>query len=136
MILNQNNFVEGKSDTTKHKDYGKVPDYIKKYELEREIKNKGFNIGIEALKNKINEKDSNINNNNNSSIVNNVINKIFENEECIIYDNLLMNICQQMNISNTDDEKINQIKKEIDENCILIKMLELKEKEGQRSINL
>ena len=84
-------------------------------------KNKGFNIGIDALKNKINEKDSNINNNNNSNVVNNVINKIFENEECIIYVDLLMNICQQMNISNTDEEKINQIKKEIDENCILIK---------------
>ena len=29
--------VEVKNDT-KHKDYGKVPDYIKKYELEREMK--------------------------------------------------------------------------------------------------
>ena len=81
-------------------------------------KNRGFNTGIEALKNKINEKESNISNN--SSIVNNVINKIFENEEFFVYDDLLMNICEQMNIINTDKEKINQIKKEIDENCLLI----------------
>ena len=82
-------------------------------------RNKGFNTGIEALKDKINEKE--YKNNNNSTIVNNVINNIFENEECLIYDDLLMTICQQMNISNTDEEKINQIKKEINENCILIK---------------
>ena len=94
-------------------------------------KNKGFNTGIEALKNKISEKESNISNN--SSIVNNVINKIFENEECFVYNDLLMNICGQMNIINTDKEKINQIKKEIDENCILIKQKYcfLKDKESE-----
>ena len=94
-------------------------------------KNKGFNTGIEALKNKINEKEINISNN--SSIVNNVINKIFENEECFVYNDLLMNICEQMNIINTDKEKINQIKKEIDENCILIKQKYcfLKDKESE-----
>lgn len=81
-------------------------------------KAKGFNTGIEAIKNRINEKNLD---NNNSSILNNVINNIFENEECITYDDLLVNICQRMNISNTDDEKMNQIKKEIQENCILIK---------------
>jgi len=94
-------------------------------------KNKGFNTGIEALKNKINEKETNLSNN--SSIVNNVINKIFENEECFVYDDLLTNICGQMNIINTDKEKINQIKKEIDENCILIKQKYcfLKDKESE-----
>ena len=35
-IPTKTKFVEEKSDA-KHKDYGKVPDYIKKYELEREI---------------------------------------------------------------------------------------------------
>ena len=34
-IPTKNKFIEEKSDA-KHKDYGKVPDYIKKYELERE----------------------------------------------------------------------------------------------------
>ena len=36
-ITNKNKFIEEKNDA-KHKNYGKVPDYIKKYELEREIK--------------------------------------------------------------------------------------------------
>ena len=36
-IPTKNKFIEEKSDA-KHKDYGKVPDYIKKYELEREIR--------------------------------------------------------------------------------------------------
>ena len=36
-IPTKNKFIEEKNDA-KHKDYGKVPDYIKKYELEREIK--------------------------------------------------------------------------------------------------
>ena len=66
-------------------------------------------------------KKNNSNNNNNSSIIKDVINNIFENEECFVYHDLLMIICQQMNISNTDDEKVNLIKKMIDENCILIK---------------
>ena len=34
-VPNKNKFVEEKNDA-KHKDYGKVPDYIKKYEIERE----------------------------------------------------------------------------------------------------
>ena len=65
--------------------------------------------------------------------MNNVINKIFENEECFVYNDLLMNICGQMNIINTNKEKINQIKKEIDENCILIKQKYcfLKDKESE-----
>ena len=36
-IPTKNKLVEVKNDT-KHKDYGKVPDYIKKYELEREMR--------------------------------------------------------------------------------------------------
>ena len=36
-VPSKNKFIEEKNDT-KHKDYGKVPDYIKKYEIEREQK--------------------------------------------------------------------------------------------------
>ena len=36
-VPTKNKFVEEKNDA-KHKDYGKVPNYIKKYEMEREIK--------------------------------------------------------------------------------------------------
>ena len=81
-------------------------------------KSRGFNSGLDVIKNK--DKDI-IKTDNNYGIVNNVINNIFENEECIEYDNLLMNICQKMSIPITEQEKINQIKKEIEENCILIK---------------
>ena len=97
-----------------------IEEKVKEVKRSSSKKSKGFNTGIEALKNKINEKN-NSNNNNNSSIIKDVINNIFENEECFVYDDLLMIICQQMNISNTDDEKVNLIKKMIDENCILIK---------------
>ena len=97
-----------------------IEEKVKEVKRSSSKKTKGFNTGIEALKNKINEKN-NSNNNNNSSIIKDVINNIFENEECFVYDDLLMIICQQMNISNTDDEKVNLIKKMIDENCILIK---------------
>ena len=81
-------------------------------------KSRGFNSGLDIVKNI--DKD-NIKSDGNYGIVNNIINNIFENEECIDYDNLLMNICQKMDISITDQDKINQIKKEIEENCILIK---------------
>ena len=81
-------------------------------------KSRGFNSGLDVIKNK--DKDI-IKTDNNYGIINNVINNIFENEECIEYDNLLMNICQKMSIPITEQEKINQIKKEIEENCILIK---------------
>ena len=81
-------------------------------------KSREFNSGLDVIKNK--DKDI-IKTDNNYGIVNNVINNIFENEECIEYDNLLMNICQKMSIPITEQEKINQIKKEIEENCILIK---------------
>ena len=80
-------------------------------------KTRGFSSGIDVIKNK----DNDIKTNSNYGILNNVINTIFENEECIVYDNLLMNICQKMDLQITDQEKINQIKQEIKENCILIK---------------
>ena len=41
---------EPKTTNNKHKDYGKVPDYIKKYELEREIKKEEIKRQEEAAK--------------------------------------------------------------------------------------
>jgi len=58
-------------------------------------KSRGFNSGLDVIKNI--DKD-NIKSDGNYGIVNNIINNIFENEECIEYDNLLMNICQKMGI--------------------------------------
>ena len=92
-------------------------------------KTRGFNSGIDAIKNK----DNDINTNDNYGVINNIINNIFESEECIVYDDLLMNICQNMDIPLSNGEKINQIKKEIEENCILIKQKYcfLKDKESE-----
>ena len=88
-----------------------------KEEKKSSKKPRGFSHSIDSIRN--NEKE--IKSDNNYSVMNNVINSIFENNDCISYDDLLVNICQKMKISNTDDEKINRVKKEIEENCILIK---------------
>ena len=88
-----------------------------KEEKKSSKKPRGFSHSIDSIRN--NEKE--IKSDNNYSVMNNVINSIFENNDCISYDDLLMSICQKMKISNTDDEKINRVKKEIEENCILIK---------------
>ena len=78
---------------------------------------KGFNNEIDINKNENKEKH------NNNSIVGNIINLIFgnQNEEFLIFDDLLLNICQRMDISIKNEDKIEQIKKEIKDNCILIK---------------
>ena len=124
LALYKNNFsnslLESVKEENNEDDKMIIEEKVKEAKKSSSKKAKGFNSGIEVLKNKINEKD-NLKNNNNSSVVKNVINNIFEDENCFVYDDLLVIICQQMNISNTDDEKVNQIKKMIDENCILIK---------------
>ena len=75
-------------------------------------KKRGFNSGLGIIKN--NEENGN-------GIVKNIIINVFGDNECLLYDNLLVNICQKMKISNDDEEKINQIKKEIEDNCIIVK---------------
>ena len=124
LALYKNNFSNSMLESVKEEnnedDKMIIEEKVKEVKKSSSKKAKGFNSGIEVLKNKIYEKD-NLKNNNNSSVVKNVINNIFEDENCFVYDDLLVIICQQMNISNTDDEKVNQIKKMIDENCILIK---------------
>jgi len=123
LALYKNNFsnslLESVKEENNEDDKMIIEEKVKEVKKSSSKKTKGFNSGIEVLKNKINEKD--LKNSNNSSVVKNVINNIFEDVDCFVYDDLLMIICQQMNISNTDDEKVNQIKKMIDENCILIK---------------
>ena len=119
-LYKNNSFLGSVKEENNEEENMIIEEKVKEVKRSSSKKTKGFNTGIEALKNKINEKN-NSNNSNNSSIIKDVINNIFENEECFVYHDLLMIICQQMNISNTDDEKVNLIKKMIDENCILIK---------------
>ena len=111
LSLYKNNFSNSYLENVKEEE----EDIIKK-EKKSTKKSKGFNSGIDAIKKVNNEKKVE-----NSGIVRNIINKIFENEECLIYDELLMKIIQNMNITENDKEKIEQIKKEIEANCILIK---------------
>lgn len=94
-------------------------------ENEKEIKKsnkkvRGFNSGIDVIKNNNNEKKIKKGDNGNG-IVYNIINNIYGDNECLYYDILLENICQKMNIFKDDKERISQIKNEIDENCIIVK---------------
>ncbi len=83
-------------------------------------KSKGFNSGIDAIRNSNNEKNSKKIENGNG-FVSSIINGIYEDVECLYYDKLLEKICQNMNISKDDEENVEKIKKEIEENCIIVK---------------
>ena len=120
LALYKNNFSNSIIESVKeekNEDENIIIEEKTKEEKKSSKKPRGFSHNIDSIRN--NEKE--IKSDNNYSVMNNVINSIFENNDCISYDDLLVNICQKMKISNTDDEKINRVKKEIEENCILIK---------------
>ena len=120
LALYKNNFSNSIIESVKeekNEDENIIIEEKTKEEKKSSKKPRGFSHSIDSIRN--NEKE--IKSDNNYSVMNNVINSIFENNDCISYDDLLVNICQKMKISNTDDEKINRVKKEIEENCILIK---------------
>ena len=120
LALYKNNFSNSIIESVKeekNEDENIIIEEKTKEEKKSSKKPRGFSHSIDSIRN--NEKE--IKSDNNYSVMNNVINRIFENNDCISYDDLLVNICQKMKISNTDDEKINRVKKEIEENCILIK---------------
>ena len=120
LALYKNNFSNSIIESVKeekNEDENIIIESKTKEEKKSSKKPRGFSHSIDSIRN--NEKE--IKSDNNYSVMNNVINSIFENNDCISYDDLLVNICQKMKISNTDDEKINRVKKEIEENCILIK---------------
>ena len=119
----QNNFSKESFGEIKNEEEKMV---IEK-ENEKEVENKkdkkvrGFVSGLEAIKNITQEKQSSKKESSNG-IIYNMINNIFEEEnEAIYFDNLLENICKQMNISKDDNEKINQIVNGINESCIIVK---------------
>ena len=120
LALYKNNFSNSIIESVKeekNEDENIIIEEKTKEEKKSSKKPRGFSHSIDSIRN--NEKE--IKSDNNYSVMNNVINSIFENNDCISYDDLLVNICQKMKISNTDDEKINRVKKEIEDNCILIK---------------
>lgn len=84
-------------------------------EEEKHNKKRGFSSGIDIIKNKEKEGSGN-------GILANIINNIFEGNECLFYDDLLFNIFTKMNITQiNDEERIRQINKEIEDNCIIVK---------------
>ena len=85
-------------------------------ENKKNKKGKGFSSGLDAIKN---NSDKKVNKGGNG-IVHNIIINLFGDNECLFYDHLLNDICQKMNISKNDEDKINQIKNEIEESCILV----------------
>jgi hypothetical protein len=87
---------------------------IEEEEEEKQNKKRGFSSGYDIIKS--NEKEGSGN-----GIITNIINNIFEGHECLFYDDLLLNICSKMNIAKNDEEKIRQIKKGIEDNCIIVK---------------
>ena len=120
LALYKNNFSNSIIESVKeekNEDENIIIEEKTKEEKKSSKKPRGFSHSIDSIRN--NEKE--IKSDKNYSVMNNVINSIFENNDCISYDDLLVNICQKMKISNIDDEKINRVKKEIEENCILIK---------------
>ena len=132
LTLYKNNFSNSYLDSVKE-EKNEVDNIIVEEKIKEGKKSskkaRGFNSGIDVIKNK----DNDIKTNDNYGVINNIINNIFESEECIVYDDLLTNICQNMDIPLSNEEKINQIKKEIEENCILIKQKYcfLKDKESE-----
>jgi hypothetical protein len=81
---------------------------------EKQNKKRGFSSGIDIIKTNQTEGSGN-------GIVANIINNIFEGNECLFYDDLLLNIYNKINIAKNDEQKIAQIKKEIKDNCIIVK---------------
>lgn len=122
LSLYKNNFSKESiiENNNEYKDKDEDDNMIVEKDLEKDNKKnkkKGFNAGIETLKSdKKSTKGAKEN-----GIVYNIINNLFEDNECFFYDTLLNSICQKMNINKNDEERIKQIKKVIEDNCILVK---------------
>ena len=96
-----------------------IEEEIEKQKDQKSKKVRGFNSGLESIKSKKSEKSTK--GEKGDGIVHNIINKLFEEKECIYYDNLLNGSCKKMNISSKDEEKVNQIKNDIEEKCFVVK---------------
>ena len=94
------------------------PESEKEKDNKKNKKGKGIHSILESIKSGNSDKKSNKADN---GFIKNLINQSFENNECLYFDNLLNNICKKMNISKKNEEKMNQIKKEIEENCLIVK---------------
>ena len=117
LFLKENNSKETFSENNDDK-MDIEPINEKEKDNKKNKKGKGINSILESVKSINSGKKSNKEEN---SFIKNIIKISFENNECLYYDNLLDNICKKMNISKKKEEKINQIKNEIEENCLIVK---------------
>ena len=111
--------IENENDSKKENDMI-IEEEIEKEKEKKSKKSRGFNSGLESIKSQKSEKKS-AKEEKGNGIVHNIINKLFEGKECIYYNNLINGVCKKMNISNKDEEKVNQIKNDIEENCYVVK---------------
>lgn len=118
LFLKENNFSKEAFSENQDEKMDIEQENEKEKDNKKNKKGKGINSILESIKGGNSGKKTNKADN---GFIKNIINNTFENNECLYYDNLLNNICKKMNISKKDDEKINQIKKEIEENCLVVK---------------
>jgi hypothetical protein len=111
--------IENENDSKKENDMI-IEEEIEKEKEKKSKKSRGFNSGLESIKSQKSEKKS-AKGEKGNGIVHNIINQLFEGKECIYYDNLINGVCKKMNISSKEEEKVNQIKNDIEENCYFVK---------------
>ena len=118
LFLKKNGFSKEEFSDNEDDNMDIEPESEKEKDNKKNKKGKGIHSILESIKSGNSDKKSNKADN---GFIKNLINQSFENNECLYYDNLLNNICKKMNISKKNEEKMNQIKKEIEENCLIVK---------------
>lgn len=118
LFLKKNGFSKEEFSDNEDDNMDIEPESEKEKDNKKNKKGKGIHSILESIKSGNSDKKSNKADN---GFIKNLINQSFESNECLYYDNLLNNICKKMNISKKNEEKMNQIKKEIEENCLIVK---------------
>ena len=118
LFLKKNGFSKEEFSDNEDDNMDIEPESEKEKDNKKNKKGKGIHSILESIKSGNSDKKSNKADN---GFIKNLINQSFENNECLYFDNLLNNICKKMNISKKNEEKMNQIKKEIEENCLIVK---------------
>ena len=118
LFLKGNNFSKGTFSDNKDDNMNIEPENEEEKDNKKAKKGKGIHSILESIKSGNTDKKSNKAEN---GFIKNIINTLFDKNECLYYDNLLSGVCKKMNISKKNEESINQIKNEIEENCLIVK---------------
>lgn len=111
-------YINDKSITDELNEKSISPDYEDYMNYKKKNKKE---IKKEGTKPKAKEEEINTSNKHvQESIVGEILFKVFGKEECLEYENLLSQICNELNINkDTSTKQVEQIKKEIDNYCII-----------------